>query len=103
MIPYTERLAELIRTARTDVKLTVRMVAAQVGISAAMLSRIELAGESARVATLIKLAEVLHLDPDLLLLLGFKLPPDVEQLLFSGDPQPRLKLVKQLRQQLTKL
>jgi transcriptional regulator with XRE-family HTH domain len=97
------QLAQLIRATREQLQLSIRDVAKLAEISAAMLSRIETDGVSAGANTLIKLAQVMHLDADLLLLFGYKLPPDIEQMLFSGDPQPRLKLLKQLRQKLSKL
>ena len=103
-MPRYPQLAQIIRTHREQLNLSVRDAAKQAAISAAMLSRIETDGVSAGSSTLIHLAEVIQLDPDLLLLLGRKLPPDIEQLLFSdNDPQPRLKLLKQLRQKLSQL
>lgn len=104
--PLTSRyfgLAQLIRTQREQLKLGVRDTAQQANISAAMLSRIETYGASAKTSTLISLAKVLQLDSDLLLLLGCKLPPDIEELIFSGTIQPRLQLLKQLRQDLKQL
>jgi transcriptional regulator with XRE-family HTH domain len=97
------QLAQLIRATREKLQLSIRDVAKLAEISAAMLSRIETDGVSAGANTLVKLAEVMHLDADLLLLFGYKLPPDIEQMLFSGDPKPRLALLKQLRQKLSKL
>jgi transcriptional regulator with XRE-family HTH domain len=100
---HNPQLAKTIRAQRERLKLSIRDVAKQAEISAAMLSRVETDGVSAGAGTLARLAEVIGLDSDLLLLLGKKLPPDIEWLLFSGDPNPRLKLLKSLRQKLKKL
>lgn len=96
-MPHNPELAQTIRDHREKQQLSIRDVARRAQISAAMLSRVETDGVSAGAGTLIRIAGVLGMDSDLLLLLGKKLPPDIEKWLFRGDPAPRLKLLKDLR------
>lgn len=98
-----QELAQVVRSHREALGLSVREVAKRADISATMLSRIENSGVSAGAQTLLSLASVVDVDPDLLLILACKLPPDIEELLFSGDLQPRLTILKNLRESLKQL
>ena len=95
------QLAQLVKNQREHLALSLREVAQQVGVSSAMLSRIELVGISAHTETLLRLAQVLQVDQDALLLLGHKLPLDIKEALFSGPLSGRLRILKALRRKLT--
>jgi transcriptional regulator with XRE-family HTH domain len=75
---------QIIREIRLAQKRGLRTTAAQIGISAAYLSRIERGKESPPAPHIIKaLAEVLAIDPDLLFQLAVATDPDILDLLQS--------------------
>jgi transcriptional regulator with XRE-family HTH domain len=89
------KLSTLLRTARRDRGMNLRALAAEAGVSASYLSRIE-NGEHVRIRgrTLKRLAQALRLPVDELYRSARRLPPDVERFVLDNLPRVRRSMAR---------
>lgn len=89
------KLSTLLRSARRGLGLNLRDLAADVGVTASYLSRIE-NGEHVRIRgrTLERLAQALSLPADDVYRSARRLPPDVERFVLDNLPRVRRSMAR---------
>ena len=93
-----KRLSTLVRSTRVRLGKNLRDLAADVGVSASFLSRIE-RGEHLRISNLriVRLADALGVPADDVYLCAGRVPPDVERYVLANLPRVRRSMSRRGR------